>query len=192
MSDTNEIDGLLRRGVVLWEHAENGAPFIGGYVRSGDALKVASDPEDSNMALTMGSEYPMATRMAKALSKKLRSTRLPPGNYRYQNPIFANRSRGLDMLPVSDIAEEDYKVYERKQVEFMLTTEHIQLLRHANIYRTAPGIDAKRPYGSRSAMHLDIADILGIRYDDSDELYNRLESLHQQNQIALQVLLIFG
>lgn len=83
---------------------------------------------------------------------------------------------------------------------FQLTDEHIALLTgngrvwiewdHA--MNGAPCMDAKRPYGN-SDLPRDIADILGWEYDPeegvSNEQFARALRLHNQTQMALEVIL---
>lgn len=79
---------------------------------------------------------------------------------------------------------------------FTLTWEHVRLLQRANISwqdceTGAPEIDPKRPYGN-SFVAGDIAEILGIKWDDDEmpgELRDRLMGIHRETETALQVIL---
>lgn len=84
--------------------------------------------------------------------------------------------------------------------DFILTEQHLALLRHAYVRWEdceygAPAIDCKRPYGNSSVV-ADIAEILGVPLDpDADdygltvETRERLERLHRETGIALEILL---
>jgi len=100
--------------------------------------------------------------------------------------------------------------------EFVLTEQHIALLRRAQIvwheahgpegdYANPVGIDVPRfnpirPYGN-SNIEQDIADICGVEYDpavlygegpETDALHARLMKLHQETMTALQIVLATG
>jgi hypothetical protein len=82
--------------------------------------------------------------------------------------------------------------------DFALTEQHIKLLQR--MYVTwfdcefgSPAIDPKRPYGN-SDCEEDIAEILGIEWEDdgdgmSDDLRERMEDLHKETEVALQIVL---
>src|SRR5262245_23071994 len=84
--------------------------------------------------------------------------------------------------------------------KFVLTEEHVKLLRNMyvdwnDVESGAPTIDPKRPYGNSSVAE-DIVEILGWdRVDDYElttEEYEAAMTLHEQTQIALQVVLTTG
>lgn len=84
--------------------------------------------------------------------------------------------------------------------EFIITIDHIALLRRAYVGWEdcefgAPAIDCKRPYGN-SSVEYDIADILGwvVNRDDglSEEQGATAKRIHDETQIALQIILITG
>lgn len=88
--------------------------------------------------------------------------------------------------------------------EFVLTEEHVKLLRHANVSWNpcefgAPSIDCKRPYGNGDVIG-DMARILGVATWEDEDGENhisridaeRLERLHRELEIALQVCLAAG
>jgi len=83
---------------------------------------------------------------------------------------------------------------------FVLTEEHLSLLRHAfvgwdDIEYGAPAIDPKRPYGN-SSVALDIAEILGWEVAEDDELTqgqrDHARVLHEATRDALQIVLTTG
>lgn len=91
----------------------------------------------------------------------------------------------------------------RDTTEFVLTQEHLTLLRMAqvrwqDVETGAPEIDPKRPYGN-SDVAQDVAEWLGwVRereplYDldarRRDELTDRALALHRETELALQVVL---
>ena len=77
---------------------------------------------------------------------------------------------------------------------FNLTEAHIKLLKQANISNSgvewgSPAIDGKRPFGNGD-VHRDIAEILGLPYDEENEsLRDYLWSVYQQLETALEVVL---
>ena len=87
---------------------------------------------------------------------------------------------------------------------FELTEDHIKLLRSAYVtwcYEEwgAPQIDPKRPYGD-SSIARDVAEILGWELEGeedgepalSDRQHTRALELHEQTEVALQIVLRTG
>lgn len=86
---------------------------------------------------------------------------------------------------------------------FILKEEHLKLLRKmcvrwGDCEFGAPAIDCKRPYGN-SDVYKDIAKILGIKGDIVDdrevfslEQINLMKELHEETEIALQIVLLTG
>ena len=86
---------------------------------------------------------------------------------------------------------------------FNLTPEHCRLLRRMSIgwnprLAGAPAVNCYRPYGN-SAVHSDLAEILEIPLPDweagetfSPEQITRMETLHRETELALQVVLQAG
>ena len=94
--------------------------------------------------------------------------------------------------------------YEWRQVYFDLTSEHVALLRRANVgwndiaYEGAPAFDCKRPFGNGDIVS-DIAEIIGmerIEADDEDVwpkgARDRCMKLYRELDVALQVVLTAG
>lgn len=84
--------------------------------------------------------------------------------------------------------------------KFTLTDDHLKLLRQAYVgwedcETGAPAIDCKRPYGN-SYVAGDVAEILGWEIDDyndlSDEEISRAMKIHEETEIALQIVLFTG
>lgn len=80
---------------------------------------------------------------------------------------------------------------------FILTEDHLKLLKKANIdWRDseagAPGIDSKRPYGNGYVAG-DVAEILGWRVNEDEGLTDDQESdaleIHRETEQALQIVL---
>jgi len=81
---------------------------------------------------------------------------------------------------------------------FELTEDHIKLLQSAYVRwedaeAGAPAIDPKRPYGN-SSVELDMAEILGWNQEGDEyplllEQEERLNELHRETEIALQIIL---
>lgn len=88
---------------------------------------------------------------------------------------------------------------------FVLTSEHIKLLRRLTVYwrinrdgYSAPTVDVVRPYGN-SDVHGDIAEILGLPQPDWDagETFSPdqtilMDAFHRETEFALQVVLQTG
>lgn len=82
---------------------------------------------------------------------------------------------------------------------FMLTQEHLTLLRNANVTWDdgecgAPVVDPKRPYGNGNVAK-DVARLLEWTMDGdemSDAMAERAERLHSETALALQVCLSLG
>ncbi len=88
--------------------------------------------------------------------------------------------------------------------EFTVTEDHLKLLRRAYVTWnaeppgiSAPGIDAKRPYGNSNEWR-DMAEILGVPgWGDEDlspraEWERRFAQLHVETAIVLQIALATG
>ena len=91
--------------------------------------------------------------------------------------------------------------------EFVLTEEHIKLLKRMNVGWSdcefgAPEIDPKHPYGN-SNVYDDIADIIGIEklldnnHFDGYEFYSeenrkKMDKFHAETETALQIVLQTG
>lgn len=87
-----------------------------------------------------------------------------------------------------------------KLLRFVLTEDHLKLLRRANVcwqeYETgAPGIDGKRPYGN-SFVAGDVCEILEWPVDDdegpTDEQREKAMAIHDETLYALQITLTTG
>ncbi len=83
---------------------------------------------------------------------------------------------------------------------FVLTADHITLLRAANVGWEdcefgAPAIDCKRPYGN-SYVEGDIAKLLGWSWVEEDGLTKQQErdaaKIHAETELALQIILTTG
>lgn len=88
---------------------------------------------------------------------------------------------------------------------FVLTADHIKLLRAANVQWEAceygaPAIDCKRPYGN-SDVEADMMEMFGVdaSYDANGDYkpdtlaeVERLRTLHRETETALQVILAHG
>jgi hypothetical protein len=184
---------LLRAAVVVWDPSESGAPVIAGY-GSDTALMLAENPDEtsllSNAAQIMygpaglAATTPAAVRqtlaeMGTALEIALHSGLLAAGEYAY-----------TERLP------------RVKQANFKLAARHLALLRHANAGLTVwqvPGISSKRPYGDMTFFYLDMADALGMPYNngaaDAAALFTpdqvrQLDQMHAAMLPALQVFLL--
>jgi hypothetical protein len=81
---------------------------------------------------------------------------------------------------------------------FLLTDEHLALLRHANVTWDhcefgAPAIDCKRPYGNSDVLS-DIACILGYPESarEEEETTDMFRAIHKETMTALQIVLATG
>jgi len=86
----------------------------------------------------------------------------------------------------------------KRYTEFVLTENHLKLISKFYVdwddggYDGAPTINEKRPYGNSDVV-TDIAEILGVQIDESDESYDEhsasLLKLHRETATALQICL---
>jgi hypothetical protein len=81
-------------------------------------------------------------------------------------------------------------------MQLTITEDHLLLLENMYIDWNsdeygAPAVDSKRPYGNSSVIH-DIGEILGKPPDEeddySDELRSELNTIHEETQFVLQIL----
>ena len=91
------------------------------------------------------------------------------------------------------------------QERFVLTEDHVKLLRRANVwwddgaYEGSPAIDSKRPFGNSDWVS-DVAEIIGlepIEADNGEKFWpkgtrERCEALYKSLAGALQVVLASG
>lgn len=184
---------LLRSAVVLWDHSEGGAPFIGAYGKRADAM--AADVAD---LLALDSRAQAQTidqyiqEMGTALSIALSCGDIQEGRFTFPNPLAGiSPPEAADAL--SEIYASDYGARSRETIDFTLEARHIRLLRHLYAgwmdYANVAGVNSKYPYGSRSYYQVDMAEALGLDTEVDDDLHNELEYLHQEMQPALQVFL---
>jgi hypothetical protein len=190
---------LLREAVVLWDPIENGAPFIIGYgssetnpVDGFDKILEPYLPQDmkkNQFKATVRNEMKCIILLA------MHQGKIQPGTYRYINPLRRLEQNGFT-FNANEITEENYRIRNSSEIEFNLSKNHIDLIRHANIgwqnYIDSFGINAKRPYGEFSYMQDDMKRILHIDESIDDDLHNHLEYLHQETLIAFQVMLLYA
>ena len=84
----------------------------------------------------------------------------------------------------------------RKTRKFILTEDHIKLLKNAYVdwfhcETGAPTINPKRPYGNGNVAE-DIAEILGEEESPDEAHEERLLKVHRQTEDALQIILCTG
>ncbi len=99
---------------------------------------------------------------------------------------------------------ETMNEFKWKQVYFDLNSNHVALLKRANIswdgsaYAGAPGFDCKRPFGNGDIVS-DIAGIIGIKPIETDDedawpkgTTDYCMNIYKELETALQVVLVSG
>ncbi|SEP08315.1 hypothetical protein SAMN04487843_106265 [Methylobacterium sp. ap11] len=174
---TLERIALIRRLVVAWDPAGQGAPAIhpdapyGSLDRDGDIANVTGDDEGA------AEEH---RAVGAALVAFLRHAELKPGRYGYHNPLTK-----LDLTHVSDVFRDESTGTSPEQIVFEIGPEHVALIRHLAMgwdeARGVPAVDADAPYGPGSLEDA-MAKAVGGPRDD-------LARLHRAMQPALQIFL---
>lgn len=193
---TLERIALIRRMVVAWNPAENGAPIIHPDAPYGSANR---DEDIGNVAGDDDGAEEEHRALGEALGVFLLNATLKPGRYAYHNTLAK-----LDADRVTDVFRDEATGASPEHVTFDVTGEHLALMAHLNLEWDeafdVPGIDARQPYGAfthftgKMAAHLGIA----VRADGDgdlampDDLDTRLSRLHHEMQPALQIFLRFA
>ncbi len=174
---TLERIALIRRLVVAWDPAGQGAPAIhpdapyGSLDRDGDIANVTGDDEGA------AEEH---RAVGAALVAFLRHAELKPGRYGYHNPLTK-----LDLTHVSDVFRDESAGTSPEQIVFEVGPEHIALIRHLALRwdeaRGVPAVDADAPYGPGTLDDAMVRALGGPRDD--------LARLHRAMQPALQIFL---
>lgn len=174
---TLERIALIRRLVVAWDPAGQGAPAIhpdapyGSLDRDGDIANVTGDDEGA------AEEH---RAVGAALVAFLRHAELKPGRYGYHNPLTK-----LDLTHVSDVFRDESAGTSPEQIVFEVGPEHVALVRHLAMgwdeARGVPAVDADAPYGPGSLEEAMTRAVGGPRDD--------LARLHRAMQPALQIFL---
>ncbi|WP_288587721.1 hypothetical protein [uncultured Methylobacterium sp.] len=174
---TLERIALIRRLVVAWDPAGQGAPAIhpdapyGSLDRDGDIANVTGDDEGA------AEEH---RAVGAALVAFLRHAELKPGRYGYHNPLTK-----LDLTHVSDVFRDESAGTSPEQIVFEVGPEHVALIRHLAMgwdeARGVPAVDADAPYGPGSLEEAMTRAVGGPRDD--------FARLHRAMQPALQIFL---
>ena len=174
---TLERIALIRRLVVAWDPAGQGAPAIhpdapyGSLDRDGDIANVTGDDEGA------AEEH---RAVGAALVAFLRHAELKPGRYGYHNPLTK-----LDLTHVSDVFRDESAGTSPEQIVFEVGPEHLALIRHLALgwdeARGVPAVDADAPYGPGTLDDAMVRALGGPRDD--------LARLHRAMQPALQIFL---
>ncbi|WP_425324419.1 hypothetical protein [Methylobacterium frigidaeris] len=174
---TLERIALIRRLVVAWDPAGQGAPVIhpdapyGSLDRDGDIANVTGDDEGA------AEEH---RAVGEALVAFLRHAELKPGRYSYHNPLTK-----LDLSHVSDVFRDEAAGTAPEQIVFEVGPEHIALIRHLAVgwdeARGVPAVDAQAPYGPGSVEQA-MGRVLGGPRED-------MSHLHRSMQPALQIFM---
>ena len=174
---TLERIALIRRLVVAWDPAGQGAPAIhpdapyGSLDRDGDIAHVTGDDEGA------AEEH---RAVGAALVAFLRHAELKPGRYGYHNPLTK-----LDLTHVSDVFRDESAGTSPEQIVFEVGPEHLALIRHLALgwdeARGVPAVDADAPYGPGTLDDAMVRALGGPRDD--------LARLHRAMQPALQIFL---
>ncbi|TGE00233.1 hypothetical protein [Methylobacterium nonmethylotrophicum] len=174
---TLERIALIRRLVVAWDPAGQGAPVIhpdapyGSLDRDGDIANVTGDDEGA------AEEH---RAVGEALVAFLRHADLKPGRYGYHNPLTK-----LDLSQVSDVFRDEAAGTSPEQIVFEVGPEHIALIRHLAMgwdeARAVPAVAVSAPYGPGSLEEAMTRALGGPREDWAH--------LHRSMQPALQIFL---
>lgn len=195
---------LMRQMRFTWDGAERGAPMLDArrpYGRS-DLLTQLGE------TFASGDDAERARRhveMFFVLGRALKHGALEPGRYPLRNVSADDVRRAMRGY---DATDADLGLDADEQVT--ITDDHLQLLRDIDIrwpsesdcedrfaageYPAAAG-DPKRPYGDFTFIEVDMARILGVLppaddsgiFEPSPELADRLQRLHWQMLVAMQV-----
>ncbi|WP_093568480.1 hypothetical protein [Methylobacterium sp. 174MFSha1.1] len=174
---TLERIALIRRLVVAWDPAGQGAPVIhpdapyGSLDRDGDIANVTGDDEGA------AEEH---RAVGEALVAFLHHADLKPGRYSYHNPLTK-----LDLSHVSDVFRDEGTGTSPEQIVFEVGPEHVALIRRLAMgwdeARGVPAVDGAAPYGAGSLEEA-MTRALGAGRED-------LAHLHRSMQPALQIFL---
>lgn len=199
----------LRRRVRLgWDGAERGAPMLDPHRPYGRKDLLAQLGEVFGTADEKSARHHV--EMYFVLARALTHGTLAPGRYPLGNLTadeVRSALRGYDGLTDEDLGVEADGLV-------TLTEEHVQLLRGIEIRwpseydcqdrldadeYPAAAADAKRPYGDFTFIEIDMARLLGelpppgedrpAVFEPSPELAQRLQRLHWQMLVAMQVFL---
>lgn len=198
---------LLRQARFSWDGAERGAPMLDPkrpYGRT-DLLAQLAEVFGSDDADELARRH---VEMCFVIARALKHGALAPGRYALGNigPADAREAmRGYDGVTDADLGlDADGRV--------TLIDDHVKLLRAIGIRwpseydcedrlelgdYPAAAADPKRPYGDFTFIEVDMARILGVLpppksgepaiFDPSPELAQRLQRLHWQMLVAMQV-----
>ncbi|MFG5118914.1 hypothetical protein [Methylorubrum sp. POS3] len=165
---TLERIALIRRMVVAWNAASEGAPIIhpdapyGSLDRDDDIFNVTGDDE--------GAEEEHRA-MGDALAVFLQHAVLKPGRYQYHNPLAK-----LSSTAVSDVFRDGETGETPEHITFEVTPAHLALIPRLqvrwDIEADGPAIDPAQPYGA------------GVEPES--------ERLHREMQPAMQIFLRYG
>jgi hypothetical protein len=202
---------LLRQARFVWDGAERGAPMLDPERPYGrrDLLAQLAEVFGTDDADDLARRH---VEMCFVIARALRHGALPPGRYSLANVGAADvratmRGYGGD----EGVTDADLGLDADGLVA--LTDDHLRLLRAIQIRwpaesecenrlelceYPATSADPKRPYGDFTFIEVDMARILGVLpprpngdepaiFEPSPELASRLQRLHWQMLVALQV-----
>ncbi|MGV0805909.1 hypothetical protein [Mycolicibacterium setense] len=195
---------LLRQMRFGWDGAERGAPMLDPKQPYGrpDLLKQLGETFETDDDADLARRH---VEMFFVLSRALKHGALEPGRHPLRNISADDVRRAMRGYGVTDT---DLGLDADGQVA--ITADHLQLLRDIDIrwpstsdcedrfaageYPAAAG-DPKRPYGDFTFIEVDMARILGVLppaddtgvFEPSPELADRLQRLHWQMLVAMQV-----
>ncbi|KQO42901.1 MULTISPECIES: hypothetical protein [unclassified Methylobacterium] len=172
MADSTTFDltleriALIRRMVVAWNPAGQGAPIVhpdapyGSTDRDGDIFNVTGDDDGAD------EEH---RALGKALAVFLHNAVLKPGRYAYHNTLAK-----LSSEDVGDVFRDEATGETPEHVTFDVTAEHLALIPKLNLLwdeaRDVPAFDTAEPYG----------------------VGTELPSVHHEMQPVLQIFLRYG
>lgn len=199
---------LLRQARLGWDGAERGAPMLDPQRPYGRADLLTQLAEVFGADSQTGELARHHVEMFFVLARVLKHGTLAPGRYPLTN-ITVAEARAL-LRGYGDLSDDDMGIDADGRVP--VTDEHLRLLRAIEIRwpseydcadrlgvaeYPAAAADPKRPYGDYTFIEVDMARILGelppavgaAVFEPGPELAQRLQRLHWQMLVAMQVFL---
>ena len=197
----------IRQLRFLWVDAEAGAPSVDPQAPFGssEALRDLAEIARETDAAALEQLY---VETMNALREFAATARLAPGRYILPAPIVTQLKNLMSEPDDAGIDEQGCFLFEADHGKLIaalrwvvmthkMSFEPIEIgarLRDDGGFWLVTSANCKRPYGDMTYCELDMAEILGLPVDKSDDEYElapeldeRLYRLHQRMHIALQV-----